>query len=164
MTARRITRSEWADLVAEYRDGIPGASDRLWRTSLRLVPRILALRLHRDVTLRQALASMEREDLDQQVAVEILEAAQRFKPEKGSWTTYVSHRLYGRLRDLARRQLRWNAAAAVTSSLDEVIEDGEEDTWHERVAAPGPSPEDVASRKEALEHYRRGEQSRSKRA
>lgn len=150
MTGRRISRAEWANLVAEYRAGVPGASDRLWRTSLRLVPRILATRVHPDLTLRQALVGVEREDLDQHVALEILVAAQSYDPSRGSWTTWVTHRLHGRLRHLARRQRRWDAAAAVTSSLDDVIEGSEEDTWHERIASPGPSPEELTARKEAL--------------
>jgi DNA-directed RNA polymerase specialized sigma subunit len=164
VTAKRLSRQEWADLVADYQAGQRGASDRLWRTSLRLVPRILATRVHPTMTLRQALAGVEREDLDQHVALEILVAAQSYDPFKGSWTTWVTRRLHGRLRHLARRQRRWDAAAAVTSSLDDVIEGSEEDTWHERIASPGPSPEELTARQEALSHYHRGEQSRSKRA
>jgi DNA-directed RNA polymerase specialized sigma24 family protein len=161
MTSRRITREEWALMVTAYRDGVPGASDRLWRASLRLVPRILALRVHPELTLRQALAGVEREDLDQHVALEILIAAQSYDSQKGSWTTWVTRRLHGRLRHLARRQRRWDAAAAVTSSLDEVVDDdGDDATWHDRVASPGPSPEEVASRKEALSHYLRCEKSK----
>lgn len=146
-------------MVAAYRDGVPGASDRLWRTSLRLVPRILATRVHPEMTLRQALAGIEREDLDGHIALEILEAAQRFDPERASWATYVSHRLHGRLRDLARKLRRWETAAAVTWSLDALTSalDEEDDvdgaTWHDVIAAPGPSPETIASRTEALSHY-----------
>lgn len=126
-----MTREDYIQLVIDYQDQKPRSGDRLWRANEGLA--VDLLHRHRSLLLD---AGLDLTDVWHDIVIFMLETAMKYEPDRGvAWSTYATHVISGKIKNLARKYKRLNHDPYHQDwiSLDEMYMDTEY-TLHDIVA------------------------------